>query len=246
MRRLRIFEHAHDRILSMPDQVLLIDDDRKLAKYLSQWLTTRDIQLTACHTATAGLAALRRRRWDVVLLDIMLPDGDGLTILRTLRAADQETPVLMLTARGEPFDRVLGLELGADDYLPKPYDPQELLARIRALLRRARRGPALGARLVFGPLVIDRSSREVLRDGQPCALTAHQFDLLWALASRTGRVLDRGQLSVAINDGTDDPLDRTIDVHISRIRAAIEPDPRHPRYIKTVRGAGYIFTPPQT
>ena len=230
----------------MPDQVLLIDDDRKLAKYLSQWLTTRDIQLTACHTATAGLAALRRRRWDVVLLDIMLPDGDGLTILRTLRAADQETPVLMLTARGEPFDRVLGLELGADDYLPKPYDPQELLARIRALLRRARRGPALGARLVFGPLVIDRSSREVLRDGQPCALTAHQFDLLWALASRTGRVLDRGQLSVAINDGTDDPLDRTIDVHISRIRAAIEPDPRHPRYIKTVRGAGYIFTPPQT
>jgi len=246
MRRLRIFEHAHDRILSMPDQVLLIDDDRKLAKYLSQWLTTRDIQLTACHTATAGLAALRRRRWDVVLLDIMLPDGDGLTILRTLRAADQETPVLMLTARGEPFDRVLGLELGADDYLPKPYDPQELLARIRALLRRARRGPALGARLVFGPLVIDRSSREVLHDGQPCALTAHQFDLLWALASRTGRVLDRGQLSVAINDGTDDPLDRTIDVHISRIRAAIEPDPRHPRYIKTVRGAGYIFTPPQT
>ncbi len=246
MRRLRIFEHAHDRILSMPDQVLLIDDDRKLAKYLSQWLTTRDIQLTACHTATAGLAALRRRRWDVVLLDIMLPDGDGLTILRTLRAADQETPVLMLTARGEPFDRVLGLELGADDYLPKPYDPQELLARIRALLRRARRGPALGARLVFGPLVIDRSSREVLRDGQPCALTAHQFDLLWALASRTGRVQDRGQLSVAINDGTDDPLDRTIDVHISRIRAAIEPDPRHPRYIKTVRGAGYIFTPPQT
>ena len=230
----------------MPDQVLLIDDDRRLATYLAQWLSTRDIQLTACPTAAAGLAALRRRRWDVVLLDIMLPDGDGLTVLRTLRAADRETPVLMLTARGEPIDRVLGLELGADDYLPKPYDPQELLARIRALLRRARRGPALGARLVFGSLVIDRSSREVLRDGQPCALTAHQFDLLWALASRTGRVLDRGQLSVALNDGTDDPLDRTIDVHISRIRAAIEPDPRRPRYIKTVRGAGYIFAASQT
>ena len=228
------------------DHVLLIDDDKKLAGYLGRWLASRGIQLTARHSAVAGLAALRRRRWDMVLLDIMLPDGDGLELLRTLRAADMDTPVLMLTARGEPFDRVLGLELGADDYLPKPYDPNELLARIRALMRRARRGPALGARLVFGELVIDRNRREVLREGVACTLTAHQFELLWALASRACRVLDRGQLSATLNNGVEDPMDRTIDVHISRIRAAIEPDPRNPRYIKTVRGVGYIFTSPQT
>jgi DNA-binding response OmpR family regulator len=228
------------------DHVLLIDDDKKLAGYLGRWLAARGIQLTARHSAVAGLATLRRRRWDMVLLDIMLPDGDGLELLRTLRAADMDTPVLMLTARGEPFDRVLGLELGADDYLPKPYDPNELLARIRALMRRARRGPALGSRLVFGELVIDRSRREVLREGVACTLTAHQFELLWALASRACRVLDRGQLSATLNNGVEDPMDRTIDVHISRIRAAIEPDPKNPRYIKTVRGAGYIFTSPQT
>lgn len=230
----------------MHEHVLLIDDDQKLSAYLGRWFASRGLQLTARHTAAAGLAALRRRRWDVVLLDIMLPDGDGLSVLRTLRSADMDTPVLMLTARGEPFDRVLGLELGADDYLPKPYDPNELLARIRALLRRARRGPALGGRLIFGALSIDRSGREVRRDGHLCTLTAHQFDILWALASRAGRVQDRGQLSAALNDGIEDPLDRTIDVHISRIRAAIEPDPKKPTYIKTVRGAGYIFTSPQS
>lgn len=226
------------------DRVLLVDDDRKLAGSLTAWLRPRGVELTTRFTAAAGQAALRRGGWDAVLLDIMLPDGDGLQLCRSLRVTSPDLPILMLTARGDPTDRVLGLEIGADDYLPKPFDPHELLARIRALLRRARRGPAVGAVLQFGDLIIDKGAMVVRRGGEVRTLTAHQFAVLWALASRAGRVLDRAQLSAAVTDGPGDVFDRTIDVHISRIRAAIEPDPRRPVFIRTVRGAGYVFTAP--
>ena len=225
----------------MSDQILLIDDDQKLASMLASWLATRGVGLTVRHTASEGIGALRLKRYDLLLLDLMLPDADGLDVCRTVHASHPDLPVLMLTARGDPTDRVIGLEVGADDYLPKPFDPRELLARIRAILRRVRKGPSTGSVLRFGSLVLDRGALQARVDGASVDLTARQFQILWALANRAGRVLDRAQLSAAIGEGSGDPLDRTIDVHISRIRAAIEPDPRRPRYLKTVRGVGYLF-----
>ena len=226
---------------TMADEILLIDDDQKLATMLASWLATRGVALTTCHTAAEGIATLRRRRFDLLLLDLMLPDADGLDVCRTVRTHDPDLPVLMLTARGDPTDRVIGLEVGADDYLPKPFDPRELLARTRAILRRVRRGPSVGTVLRFGPLALDRGALCASLDGEAVDLTARQFQLLWALASRAGRVLDRAQLSAALGEDHGDPFDRTIDVHISRIRAAIETDPRRPKYLKTVRGVGYLF-----
>jgi two-component system phosphate regulon response regulator OmpR len=225
----------------VPDQVLLIDDDQRLASMLTSWLGSRGITLTARHTASTGTSALRVGRYDLLLLDLMLPDADGLDVCRAVRASHPHLPILMLTARGDPTDRVIGLEVGADDYLPKPFDPRELLARVRAILRRVRRGPSVGTVLRFGALELDHGALEVRVHGTPKPLTARQFQVLWALASRSGRVLDRAQLNAAIGEGGGDPLDRTIDVHISRIRAAIESDPRRPRYLKTVRGMGYLF-----
>jgi DNA-binding response OmpR family regulator len=173
------------------------------------------------------------------VLDLTLPDMDGLDVCRELRAFSQ-TPVLMLTARGEPMDRVVGLEMGADDYLPKPFEPRELLARLRAVLRR---GPAAVASRVlrFGRLEIDRDARSVRVDGAERLLTAHQFALLQALAERAGRVLSRDALMDLVRGEAVEAFDRSIDVHVSRIRAAIEDDPKRPRRLPTVRGAGYVF-----
>jgi DNA-binding response OmpR family regulator len=181
----------------------------------------------------------------LVLLDLMLPDADGLGICRQIRelaAPLRSIPVVMLTAKGDPIDRVVGLEIGADDYLPKPFEPRELLARLRAVLRR----PPLAAEsepqvLRFGRLEIDRGARVVRVAGEARPLTAHQFDLLAALAERAGRVLSREQLLDAVRGEAFDPFDRSIDVHIGRLRLAIEDDPRQPRRIITVRGAGYVF-----
>jgi len=227
----------------MADRVLIIDDDRRLTDMLVRWTASRGVTLSCAHTVQTGLATLRTQRFDALVLDLMLPDGDGLDACRQIRATWPDLPVLMLTARGDPTDRVIGLEVGADDYLGKPFDPRELLARIRAVLRRTRRGSSATPILTFGDLEIDRAALSVRRAGQDLPLTAHQFQVLWALASRAGRVLDRTQLSRAVGDDYGDGLARTIDVHISRIRAAIEPDPRRPRHIKTVRGAGYVFVP---
>ncbi len=230
----------------MPLRVLLIDDDQRLASMLVTWMRTRGVELVPCFTAAAGRASLRHPgQLDALVLDLMLPDADGLDLCRELRAGPAaDLPVVMLTARGDPEDRVLGLELGADDYLPKPFDPRELLARIRALLRRSHRVAAPAQTLRFGALLLDRGALQASRHGDPLPLTAHQFQLLWALASRAGRVLDRAQLGAIVGDGPGDSLDRTIDVHISRIRAAIEAEPRRPRLIRTVRGAGYLFVAP--
>jgi DNA-binding response OmpR family regulator len=190
-------------------------------------------------TGREGLARLGREPHEAVILDLTLPDMDGLDVCRQLRASSQ-TPVLMLTARGEPMDRVVGLEMGADDYLPKPFEPRELLARLRAILRR---GPAAASSQVlrFGRLEIDRDARCVRVDGAERPLTAHQFALLQALAERPGRVLSRDTLMDLVRGEALEAFDRSIDVHVSRIRAAIEDDPKRPRRLLTVRGSGYVF-----
>jgi DNA-binding response OmpR family regulator len=169
----------------------------------------------------------------------MLPDLDGLEVCRQLRAFS-DVPVLMLTARGDAMDRVVGLEIGADDYLPKPFEPRELLARVRAILRRSDRTRSSNV-LRFGRLEIDRDARGVRVDGAERALTGHQFALLVALAERAGRVLSRDTLMDLVKGEELEAFDRSIDVHVSRIRAAIEDDPKRPRRLLTVRGAGYVF-----
>ncbi|MDO8278376.1 MAG: response regulator transcription factor, partial [Burkholderiaceae bacterium] len=188
---------------------------------------------------------LDEARPDLVVLDLNLPGDDGLTLCRKLRA-QSSLPVIMLTARSEPLDRILGLEMGADDYLPKPFEPRELLARIRAILRRRSDGAAPSSKLLrFGSLEIDRDARIVTVAGQPCELTSYQFDLLIALAERAGRVLTRDQIMEAVRGRELEAFDRSIDVHMGRIRAAIEVDAKNPKRILTVRGVGYVFAKQQ-
>jgi DNA-binding response OmpR family regulator len=230
----------------MVQQLLMIEDDQRLAGMVGAYLAQNGFEVRHAGTAEAGLAMLREDgRFALVLLDLMLPDADGLEVCRAIRALPAplcSTPVVMLTAKGDPLDRVIGLELGADDYLPKPFEPRELLARLRAVLRRPAIAPAQDAGLLrFGRLEIDRGARAVRVDGEARPLTAYQFDLLAALAERAGRVLSREQLIDAVKGATLDPFDRSIDVHIGRLRAAIEDDTRLPRRIITVRGAGYVF-----
>jgi DNA-binding response OmpR family regulator len=179
------------------------------------------------------------------LLDVMLPDGDGFDICRQLRV-DSDIPILMLTARGEETDRIVGLEIGADDYLPKPFSPRELLARLRAVLRRHTLTDGSRATIRrFGRLEIDPGARVVRIDGDECDLTAYQFDLLEALADNAGRVLSREYLMNRVKGTTLEAFDRSIDVHVSRLRAAIEQDPKKPRRLLTVRGSGYVFAKEQ-
>ena len=230
-------------------RVLLVEDDARLAQMVEDYLRQAGWQVSTAATLGQAEAQLgvadalgRGPGFDALVLDLMLPDGDGLDLCRRLRGADNDLPVLMLTARGDPMDRVLGLELGADDYLPKPFEPRELLARLRAIQRR-RGGGAAAATLRFGRLEIDPAARQARIDGEVRALTGYQFDLLLALARHPGRVLSREFLLDAVKASGDaqEVYDRSIDVHISRIRAALEDDPRHPRRILTLRGAGYVF-----
>ncbi len=225
----------------MAEEILIVDDDTRLSAMLSDYLSGNGFAVRQAASALAGLDEIRRREPDAVILDIMLPDIDGFETCRRIRAFS-DVPVLMLTAKGEETDRIVGLELGADDYLPKPFSPRELLARLRAVLRR-RGGPAAGAERVlrFGRLEIDPASRLARIDGRDCDITGHQFDLLVALAENAGRILSREQLMDMVRGEAFDAFDRSIDVHVSRIRAAIEDDPKHPRRIVTVRGAGYVF-----
>ncbi len=231
----------------MLHHLLMIEDDERLAGMVAAYLVPHGFAVRHAATAQAGLAMLRGDgdKVELVLLDLMLPDADGLEVCRHIRALPaplRSIPVVMLTAKGDPFDRVVGLEIGADDYLPKPFEPRELLARLRAVLRRPPLAPAgQDMPLRFGRLEIDLGARVVRLDGQVRALTAYQFDLLVAMAERAGRVLSREQLIDAVKGEACDPFDRSIDVHIGRLRAAIEDDVRQPRRIVTVRGAGYVF-----
>ena len=225
----------------MPEQVLLIEDDEHLSSMLSEYLGTRGYTVTTRATATDGLKLLRQGGFAALVLDIMLPDLDGFEVCRRVRA-ESDIPILMLTARGDEMDRIVGLELGSDDYLPKPFNPRELLARLRAILRR--RGPAGMARtapLQFGRLEIDRDARVVRVDGVERPLTSYQFELLCVLAVHAGRVMSREAIMDRVRGEELEAFDRSIDVHIARIRAALEDDPKHPRRIITVRGAGYVF-----
>jgi DNA-binding response OmpR family regulator len=225
----------------MAERVLIIDDDARLAAMVSDYLTAARFVVERRFTGREGLAAIDRMEFDAIILDVMLPDSDGFEVCRNIRARSQ-TPVLMLTARGEEMDRIIGLEIGADDYLAKPFNPRELVARIRAILRRGRGSVApQDAELRFGRLQIDRGSRMVRVDGEERTLTSYQFDLLVALASNAGRVLNRERLMDLLKGEDLEAFDRSIDVHVSRIRSAIEDDPKRPRRIITVRGAGYVF-----
>jgi DNA-binding response OmpR family regulator len=228
----------------MAETLLIIDDDERLADMLRQYLAASGFAVEARHTARAGLEAAARPAsaggaFDAVILDLMLPDMDGLEVCRRLRAAG-DTPILMLTAKGEDTDRIVGLELGADDYLPKPFNPRELQARLKAILRRRRDSGAEGL-LRFGRLEIDPGSRTARVDGEARQITSYQFDLLLALARNAGRVLTRERLMDLVRGAELEAFDRSIDVHISRLRAALEDAPAHPRRIITVRGAGYVF-----
>ena len=233
--------------------LLMIEDDHRLAQMVVAYLSQSGFEVQHAATGLGGLAQLQDAKQvpDMVLLDLMLPDIDGLEVCRRIRAlpgALAQTPVLMLTAKGDPMDRIVGLELGADDYLPKPFEPRELLARIRAVLRRHHVGspaPTQNELLKFGSLLIDRDARSVTVRGQACELTSYQFDLLWVLAERAGRVLSRDQIMEAVRGRELEAFDRSIDVHMGRIRSAIEDDPKTPKRILTVRGVGYVFAKQQ-
>ena len=232
--------------MSMQQHLLMIEDDQRLADMVVTYLGNNGLSVAHCPDATSGLQQLQRQPLpDLLILDLMLPDLDGLEVCRRLRAlpgAAAEVPVLMLTAKGDPMDRVVGLEIGADDYLPKPFEPRELLARIRAVLRRHQGGAAPEHKLMrFGALEIDRDARVVSVAGQPAELTSYQFDLLVTLAERAGRVLTRDQIMEAVRGRELEAFDRSIDVHMGRIRAAIEQDVKNPKRILTVRGVGYVF-----
>jgi DNA-binding response OmpR family regulator len=229
----------------MSHQLLMIEDDARLARMVADYLGQSGFAVSIAGDGQQGLAAVQANAPALVILDLMLPDMDGLEVCRRIRAlpgALARTPVLMLTAKGDPMDRIIGLEIGADDYLPKPFEPRELLARIRAVLRRHVDGPpAEHAVLRFGSLEIDQDARAVTVGGQACELTSYQFDLLLALAERAGRVLSRDQIMEAVRGRELDAFDRSIDVHMGRIRAAIELDVKNPKRILTVRGVGYVF-----
>ena len=229
----------------MSHKLLMIEDDARLAAMVADYLTQSGFAVQLAADGQRGLAAVQASAPELVILDLMLPDMDGLDVCRRIRALPgtlARTPVLMLTAKGDPMDRIIGLEIGADDYLPKPFEPRELLARIRAVLRRHTDGPAADhAVLRFGSLAIDQDARTVTVGAQVCELTSYQFDLLLALAERAGRVLTRDQIMEAVRGRELDAFDRSIDVHMGRIRAAIELDAKNPKRILTVRGVGYVF-----
>ena len=241
----------------MTQHLLMIEDDERLARMVAEYLSQSGYEVAHAPDATRGLAALQAPQAPLpalVILDLMLPDMDGLEVCRRIRALPgpaASVPLLMLTAKGDPMDRIIGLEMGADDYLPKPFEPRELLARIRAVLRRKGDGaPVVAAAggqatLRFGSLAIDRDARSVTVAGAEADLTAYQFDLLVAMAERAGRVLTRDQIMEAVRGRELEAFDRSIDVHMGRIRNAIEADAKNPRRILTVRGVGYVFAKQQ-
>ena len=236
----------------MTQQLLMIEDDVRLANMVSEYLRQAGFDFSHALDGASGLAALQKSPPALVVLDLMLPDMDGLEICRRIRGiggAVGKTPILMLTAKGDPMDRVIGLEVGADDYLAKPFEPRELLARIRAILRRSADAgvvdDASKANLSFGSLEIDRDARIVTLAGKEVDLTSYQFDLLLAVAERAGRVLTRDQIMEAVRGRELEAFDRSIDVHMGRIRAAIEADAKDPKRILTVRGVGYVFAKQQ-
>lgn len=226
----------------MSKTLLLIEDDARLAQLTSDYLRRQEFIVTTVSRGDRGLEEASRHRFDVVLLDLMLPGMGGLEVCRELRRIS-DVPIIILTARGEEADRILGLELGADDYLVKPFSPRELVARIGALLRRVtgKTGPST-RQLRVGTLLLDPGAVQATIEGRELNLTAYEFNLLKALVERAGRVLSREQLMEMALGNAEESFDRSIDVHVSRLRQKLGDDPKRPRWIKTVRGAGYLLS----
>lgn len=226
--------------------VLIVDDDRKLCRLLTDYLTSMGYTVACAFNGPDGLARAAAEPFQAIILDVMMPGMDGFEVLKRLRTT-VDTPVIMLTARGDETDRIVGLELGADDYLPKPFSTRELLARLKAVARRYRpappadRGEPLPAAVAIGDLRIAPEARAATLAGAPLNLTAVEFDILFALARAAGRVLSRDQLLDEIAGREYEIFDRSIDVHISALRRKLGDDPKTPRFIKTVRGTGYLF-----
>ncbi len=220
-------------------RVLLVDDDVRLHELLASYLEQNGVRVTVAADGPRALALLDAGAFDAVLLDVMMPGMDGLEVCRRIRQKSR-IPILMLTAKGDETDRVVGLELGADDYVAKPFSPRELLARLRAVLRRSA-PEAVAERIVVGDLVIETQSREVRLAGEPIELTGLEFDILLALARRAGRVVPREALLGEAGRSDVTVSERTVDVHISHLRQKLRDDPRSPRRIKTVRGVGYVL-----
>lgn len=231
-----------------PPKVLLLDDDLRLRALLERYLAEQGMTVRAVADAKALDAALARARYDVLVLDWMLPGEDGLSVCRRLQSSHPELPIVMLTARADEIDRIVGLEMGADDYLPKPFNPRELVARIKAVLRR-RTGPPPGApdpddrMLAFGDCTLRLGSRELFRNGGKQALTGGEFAVLKALVEHPRQPLSRERLLALARGRDHEAYDRSVDVQISRLRKLVEADPAAPRYIQTVRGHGYVFVP---
>ncbi len=229
-------------------RVLIVDDDPDLCDLLSEYLAANGLTVAAAGDGAAMRQAMARQMPDVVVLDLMLPGEDGLSLARELRARS-EVGILMLSARGEEMDRVIGLEVGADDYVAKPFSPRELLARVRALLRRTRAATtaatpvAIPERYCFGPFALDIAAHRLLRDGLEVHITTAEFELLRVFVERPNRVLNRDDIIDLLKGYDRDPFDRTVDIRVTRLRRRIEANPSHPTYIRTVRGEGYLFTP---
>ena len=231
-------------------RVLLVEDDRKLCRLLAEYLGPMGYDVHAVHDGPAGIAAATSEPWHAVILDVMLPGADGFEVLRQIRR-DSTVPVLMLTARGDEADRIVGLEMGADDYLPKTFSPRELLARLRAVTRRTRPAPAPSAtgeperEVVVRDLHLNPATRNAVLGDKPLALTAVEFDLLFSLARAPGRVKTREQLLEEVRERDYEVFDRSIDVHISALRRKLGEDARAPRFIETVRSVGYRMIQPE-
>ena len=229
-------------------RILVVDDDARLRDLLVRYLGDNGFRVRSAVDAPAMDRELQREPPDLIVLDLMLPGEDGLSICRRLRASDTNLPIVMLTARGDEVDRIIGLEMGADDYLPKPFNPRELLARIRAVLRRrAATQPSAalvqGGKVVFGPFTLDLATRQLSRDGETLPLTSGEFSVLKVLVEHARRPLSRDQLMEMARGREHEAFDRAIDVQISRLRKLIEDSAAQPRYIQTVWGFGYVFVP---
>jgi two-component system phosphate regulon response regulator OmpR len=235
-----------------PNRVAVVDDDARIRDLLRRYLTQEGFEVLLAEDGKSLSKLLIREAVDLIVLDLMLPGEDGLSICRRLRAANDLTPIIMLTAKVEEVDRIVGLEVGADDYLPKPFNPRELLARIHAVLRRrpaveARGAPTKEAMTVtFGPFEFDLAQRRLTKDGEQLQLTTGEFSMLKALVRHPRQPLSRDKLAQLARGRDFEPFDRSLDVQISRLRKMLEPDPTQPRYIQTVWGVGYVFVPDGT
>ncbi|MDR2787943.1 MAG: two-component system response regulator OmpR [Candidatus Accumulibacter sp.] len=235
----------------MKRKILVVDDDKRLGDLLHRYLGEQGFSVRVAENAEAMNKALTRDGFDLIILDLMLPGEDGLSICRRLRASEPQQAIIMLTARGDEIDRIVGLEMGADDYLPKPFSPRELVARIQAVLRRRTAAvpgaPATENKLItFGNVEVDLATRAMKRNGEPQPLTTGEFAVLKALLEHPRQPLSRDRLMALAKGREQNPFDRAIDVQISRLRKLIEPDPATPRYLQTVWGFGYVFIPDET